>query len=359
MIAPERCPDVYFTAGYGHAAATLGGGRWECAGEDERALLPYVLTGADGGVDAASPYGYSGVHVSASCPAGHLRRFWAAATDRLRDAGASTLFLRFSPLDDASRRAAAELPGLTVTRRGDTITVPTGGGADAVWAGLAGRARTAVRKAEQAGHRCRLRRAEAADLGADAPFRTLYERTMLRVGAAAGYHFPDGYYPALLAGLGGGLLLAEVSRPAEPPVAAALLMLHGDRVHYHLAGSAPAAGAGGAGNLLLWTVLRWAADTGRAVVHLGGGVSGEDGLFRFKRSFGGERTAFWTGAVVLDEAAYRRRLHEHAARLGVPPHQIERSGYFPGYRYVEPAGPAPSVPSAHRISVSPAQMRSG
>lgn len=338
--ADDSRPDVYFTAGYGHAAAMPGGGRWDCAGRDGVALLPYVLTDTgDGCVDAASPYGYCGIHVAPACPAAELKRFWASAADRLRDSGVIALFLRFSPLDDASRQAAAALPGLTLTWRGDTITVPTRGGADAVWAGLEGRARTAVRKAERSGYACGLRPAETGDLRAGAPFRSLYEQTMLRVGSSAGYHFPDGYYAALLAGLGPRLLLAEVRRPGEPPVAAALLMLHQERVHYHLAGSTLAATSAGAGNLLLWTVLRWAADTGRAVVHLGGGVSGEDGLFRFKRSFGGTRTAFWTGAAVLDDAAYRLRVLDRAAQLGVPVTEIERSGFFPGYRYAGSGGP--------------------
>jgi lipid II:glycine glycyltransferase (peptidoglycan interpeptide bridge formation enzyme) len=115
-------------------------------------------------------------------------------------------------------------------------------------------------------------------------------------------------------------------------VAASLVFRHRERAHYHLAGSAPEALRQGANNLLLWTILRWAAEAGCAVVHLGGGVRPDDGLFTFKRSLGGTRTAFWTGAVVPRPDRYQALLAARAGELGRSVDELRNTGFFPAYR---------------------------
>jgi len=333
-LPDAACPDVYFTAGYGRAAALTRGGDWELLRDDDRILLPYVRTPAGGGgFDAASPYGYSGLYVAPGCPPHRVAGFWAQARRSLRSAGVVAVFLRCSPLDEAGTAALGALDGVRLTRRGDTVTVPVAAGPDAVWAGMRGRSRTAVRKAEQAGLAGDIRAAEPADLAPDGPFRRLYADTMRRVGGAAGYLFGDDYYAALRTGLGPGLRLARVRDRAGDVQAAALVLVHGGRVHYHLSGSTAAGGRAGANNLLLWSILRWAAERGADCVHLGGGVSAEDGLFRFKESFGGRRTRFFTGAVVLDPAGYDRLVAHRAAELGRTPPELVATGYFPAFRF--------------------------
>ncbi|MGW4462104.1 GNAT family N-acetyltransferase [Micromonospora sp. NPDC004704] len=327
------CPDVYFTAGYGRAAAGTEPGTWELAHRGDRILLPYVVRRLDATTsDAVSPYGYSGIHVETDCASIELAGFWRAALDHWRDTGMVTLFLRFSPLDLASVVAVQRLGVIELTRRADTITVPVNQGSTAIWAGMEGRSRTAIRKARNAGLGGTIRAAEPDDVVAGSPFRRLYEQTMLRVGSAPGYLFAQEYYRKLVDGLGKALLIAEVREPGGAVVASALVLRHRDRAHYHLAGSDPRTVRDGANNLLLWTILEWAAENGCALVHLGGGVRPDDGLFQFKRSFGGRRTQFWTGAVVLDERRYAGLLTEHARTLGRDVDELRRSGYFPGYR---------------------------
>jgi hypothetical protein len=330
--AEEYCPDVYFSQGYGIASASTQDGRWQSLRWEDRLLLPHVVRPAGNRYDAASPYGYSGIHVAAGCTTHDVTLFWKVAREVWRDAGVVAAFLRFSPLDDASREAVTVIDGLRLTRRGDTITIPVGVGADAVWSGMEGRARTAVRKAEKAGLSVGIRPALPDDLEPASPFRRLYEETMRRVRSAPGYIFDDRYYRTLSERLGDDLKLASVHAPDGQIVAASLVLVHRDRVHYHLSGSIETGSRSGANNLLLWTILRWAADTGRSVVHLGGGVRPDDGLFRFKRSFGGERTPFWIGAAVLDKPAYDQLVERRAGEMGVPPAELGASDYFPAYR---------------------------
>ena len=328
-LPDEQCPDVYFTAGYGIAAAANRGGSWRSAHWEDRILLPYIVS--DG--DAASPYGYSGIHVGGDCTAADLARFWHLAGEIWREQGVVSLFLRFSPLDEPSALSAAGLEDLTVIRRGETVTVPVEHGADRVWTAMEGRSRTAVRKAEAAGLTAGIRPARPDDLRDGAPFRRVYADTMRRVGSRPGYLFPDAYYVALLDGLGEGLWIAQVNRPDGAVLAASLVLVHRDRVHYHLSGSTPAGAASGANNLLVWTILRWAADHDRSVVHLGGGLAGDDGLFRFKRSFGGRVTPFRTGSAILDPPAYRRLVEHRARELGCTPRHLDENGFFPAYRW--------------------------
>jgi hypothetical protein len=326
-------PDVYFTPQYGASAAVLDGGTWHCArGDRDRILVPYIARPIDAGsggtahADAASPYGYCGLYADPGGDPGELTRFWNQTRQGWREQGIVTVFLRFSPMDPGSLRAARHLDGLELTRRGDTVLVPTGAGRDALWAGMASRSRNMVRKAEKAGLTASVRAATTADVAPGAPFRRLYEQTMDRVGGAAKYYFTDAYYRALL---DCPLHLATVCDAGGTVVAASLVLSHGDRAHYHLACSERDGARLGANNLLVWTILTWAEDGGRRLVHLGGGVSNEDSLFAFKSSFGGERAQFWTGAVVVDPAAYAALTAAREEALGT---SLADSAFFPRYR---------------------------
>lgn len=322
------CPDVYFTAGYGMAAAVAKHGRWEALHVEDRLLLPYVVTETgDGHLDAASPYGYAGIHVAPGSTEHDVAQFWRLVQEHWRDMGLVAMFFRFSPFEPV-----VTLDGVRTTHSGDTVTVPIDGDADALWDGMEGRSRTAIRKARSLGCTATVRPARATDLHGGSSFRVLYEQTMRRVGSKAGYLFGDTYYVKLLDGLGPSLLIAEVFSEAGGVCAAALVLRHRDRVHYHLAGSDLGAAGRGANNLLLWTVLRWAAGSGARLVHLGGGLRADDNLFKFKRSFGGRRTPFRTGAVVVDKGAYDKLVERRAAACGRSPGELVGTGYFPAYR---------------------------
>ncbi|WP_320065387.1 GNAT family N-acetyltransferase [Micromonospora sp. RTGN7] len=327
-------PDVYFGPGYGTASALAEEAEWRLVHWHDRILVPYLVRRVDADTnDGISPYGYCGVYVRPDTTPGELAEFWAQAVSAWRTAGMVSMFLRFSPLDphSASRVRAAGVAGLDP--RGDTVTVPVGDGAAGVWNAMAGRSRTAVRKAERVGLTADLRPASVDDVAAGTPFRLLYEQTMRRVGGAPGYLFTDPYYRALAAGLGKDLLLAEVTGSDGATVAAALVLRHGDRAHYHLSGSDPAAARDGANNLLLWAILRWAAETGCALVHLGGGLTPDDSLFAFKRSFGGRRSTLHTASVVLDARRYRALVAARARELGRPVDELAAGGFFPAYRH--------------------------
>lgn len=327
------CPDIYFTAGYGEASAIARGGDWHCLRWQDEIVLPYVVNTVHAGThDAASPYGYSGIHVAAPRGGEDLARFWKQVKEHWLDRRIVAMFFRFSPFDLESLHAVASLDDIVLTRRGDTIAVRVDIGPDAMWNNLRSSCRRQIGKARRAGLTAEVRAALPADVEAGAPFRILYEQTMRRVGSADGYLFSDDYYLRLVHGLGEGLAIVEVKDPDGQVVAASLIFAHRDRVHYHLAGSDGVSSALGCNNLLLWTILSWAADRGCRWVHFGGGLRPDDSLFRFKESFGGCRKQFWTGAAVVDPAVYERLLRQHAAATRSTAAHLKESGYFPAYR---------------------------
>lgn len=323
-------PDVYFTYGYGRA---------ELGADDEWVLIsspdgswqiPLVLRQfAPGVVDASSPYGYSGIYAHGGLSLEQRSAHWAETKDLLCDRGVVSLFLRDSPLVSTYTPPDDEV--VAVIRHHETVALDLGP-EEEMWAAMQGRARTAVRKARSSGLRVEVAPATAVDLAAEAVFRGLYEGTMARVGASAQYFFGDEYYARLLEGLAGGLLLCRVVDDAGAPVAACLVMRHGQLAHYHLSGSSPEGARMGANALMIWDVMTHLARGGARQLMLGGGAGPGSSLLRFKQSFGKAIVDFNASGVVIDEVRYRQAVQDRCDETSSTPEQLLATGYFPAYR---------------------------
>ncbi len=201
-----------------------------------------------------------------------------------------------------------------------------------VWDAMAGRCRTSIRKADKLGTTVTLTPATPAELAPGSDFRRLYECTMDKVDAHHYYFFGNSYYEALLAGLGEDLLIGLARDPHGEALAAALFMKGPRTLHYHLSGATLEGSRRGATNKVLWQAIQFAISEGLDGVLLGGGVSGGDGLERFKRSFGGEMRTFDAYGLIIDQQAYDDELRLTAARLGTEPAMLAGPGFFPAYR---------------------------
>lgn len=328
-------PSIYAEEAYG-LALTAGSDRsWSVFADSQNLWqLPVVVSPIlQGGFEASSPYGYSGIYADPSLSGEEVAEHWEHTLESLREAGVVSLFLRFPPF---------EYPGLGVeTFLGlnhlelevvsKTIEVATSE-PDKMWSGMSGRARTAVRKARNVGMTTEVCQASEANLGSGSAFRTLYESTMSRIGASSHHVYGDSYYSTLLSGLSERIFVVNVTTFEGKPAASAMILLDSAVVHYHLSGSDPQAAKSGANNLLLWTILEWSAQQSFQSVHLGGGLSADDSLFRFKESFGGASRDFWIGRTVIDQDRYAELATMRAELLGVTVTQLESSGFFPIFR---------------------------
>lgn len=333
-------PDVYFSPGYGAAVETSDGGRWEVAvGAAGRILSPYLLrpvpaslTGGEELWDAVSPYGYAGTYVAPSVIDEDLRRFRADLRSAQAARGVVAEFQRLGSLvpgAEALLRCDADADG---QRHNDTVEVDLSDGYDAFWTGAKGRHRTSVRKARRSGLRWEECPASSTELLEGGAFRNLYDSTMERVQAKPYYFFEDAYYERLLDALGDDLRLARVFDQDGQTSAAALFMRWGERLHYHLAGSRPDAARAGANNLLIDSMIGWATEAGLRRLHLGGGLTADDALFRFKTQFGGERLPFHLLRTVLDPQRVATLTERRALETDRSPDDLRRSGFFPPYR---------------------------
>ena len=191
------------------------------------------------------------------------------------------------------------------------------------------RARARVRRAEEFG--CRAEVVPATPTLIEET-RQLYEETMHRVGAADNYFFSSSYYTNL-AKLGEQLQIARVLDDRGTCIAACFVLVDPDFAHNHLQGSTRS--VLGMENLLLWSIFRWAAEVGLKGVHMGGGLSDGDSLFKFKSTFGGEVTRYSLGRSIIREDVYETLLAEHAREIGSTPSELSSGNFFPAYRVMK------------------------
>lgn len=303
------CHDVYHLPGY-HRAYETGG--------EARAVAFHVEIGGDSlfhplmirpirrvGTapvsedwnDAESVYGYSGP-LATTNDQQFLAEAWAAFDDWCRGEAIVSEFIRYNPLIKNHVFAA---PGSRTWLDRQTVVLRLDQGEEALWRGYAGEHRTSIRKAQKSGVTC-----EQRELGEALPaFIEIYRETMRGLGADDFYLFSEEHYASLAEGLGNGLVLF-MARHEGRDIAGALFLVHGDRLHYHLAGNSQEHRHLAGSNLLIHSAGLWGMARGLTRIHLGGGRSAapDDSLLGFKARFSRERCDFHLGTRVLDESAY-------------------------------------------------------
>ena len=295
LVDASPTPDVYFRTGYCAAYEAAGEGQL-VALRAPTALFPLLLRelpyGQDG-FDAVPPFGYGGI----------------------------------LPLDEGGNLHALEgvfeLDWVERREHGPTSAVELARVADGRLAGM-----SKGRKADLNVARRELEVAWDAGEGALERFRAVYDETMIRLGASQYYLFPPQYYRALADGLG-DLLGVALARRADEVVGGALFLADavGAFAHYHLSGASDVGRKLKAGTLLVHEGAMWAAERSCEVLHLGGGATGDDSLYAFKRSFGGEEHTYSLAAFVADADRYRALVARRAEDPEPP-----RPGFFPAYR---------------------------
>lgn len=326
---------VYQSRGYGEASSSTIGGTWDVLGDAEgRWRIPLCISdvGSTGYRDATSPYGYAGIAADAELNPAEIGLAWEETLKSLASRDIVSVFLRFAPYREDVRRFRA-LPGLEIVELSQTVVVDLADESK-MWAAMAGRSRTAVRKADKVGLRSRVIETNPLNLRAGEGFRHVYDTAMERVKASPAHRHQDEYYRKLTSADDIDVRLIEVLDNEESVVAATLLLVDDEAVHYHLSGSLMHAAKSGANNLLIWTAMRWAAEQGHARLHLGGGTSRDDSLYKFKASFGGRSLPFFAGRLIVMPEAYEHLVAQQAKNVGMDPQALRSLNFFPAYRAV-------------------------
>ena len=322
LVDAAPTPDVYFRPGYCRAYEAAGEGRLVSV-RTNGALFPVLLRElpfGEEGWDAVTPYGYGG-HLPLVAEADpvtdlHQLRDWCVSN------GVVTALLRLHPLLGGLADLSGT-DGIEVRHHGPTTAIDLSRIEDGRLGGM-----SKGRKADLSVARRELVVSWESDHEALGRFRAVYDETMTRLGAAGHYLFPAEYYRALAGGLGDRLGVAAALRDEEV-VGGALFLADpvGRFAHYHLSGTTDAGRELKAGTLLVHDGALWAAERGAELLHLGGGTSGADSLYAFKRSFGGDEFGYSFATLVADEQRYDALV----ARRAEEPEPL-RPDFFPAYR---------------------------
>jgi hypothetical protein len=316
--------DVYFRPGYCGAYEAASHGR-AVAVVTEGAVFPLLLRPlpfGEEGFDAATPYGYGGLlprdaSVTGAVPASEVRqlRDWCVT------AGVVSCLLRLHPVLGGPRQlSGVDEPGLDIREHGPTTAIDLSRLRNGRLEGMS--------KGRKADLTIARRELELAWDGEDAleQFREVYDDTMRRVGAGEFYLFPPEYYRALRDGLHDRLGVALALLDGEA-VGAALFLAGPRFAHYHLSGTAEAGRELKAGTLLVHAGAEWAHARDCELLHLGGGTTGADSLFAFKKSFGGETYTYAFATLIADRDRYKALVARRAEEPEAP-----RPEFFPAYR---------------------------
>ena len=156
-------------------------------------------------------------------------------------------------------------------------------------------------------------------------FRLIYNGTMDRDKADSYYYFESKFYESILKDLPHNAQVFWAEKDGKV-IAASIMLTANSRMNYHLSGSLREFGSLAPTNLLLYQAALWGNVNGYKTFYLGGGVgSGEDCLFKFKRSFfKGDLKKFYIGNKIYNVERYNELI---AMRKN-----IENLSYFPKYR---------------------------
>jgi hypothetical protein len=326
LVDASPAADVYFRPGYCRAYEAAGHGR-TVAVVTEQALYPLLLRPlpfGEEGYDAATPYGYGGVLPLG--PAGSLGSDPVSEVRQLRDwcvtNGVVSCLLRLHPLLGGPDQLSG-MDDVGIREHGPTTAVDPRR-IDAATGRLDGMSKG--RKADLTIARRELELSWEAGDDALESFRTIYDDTMERLGAGEFYLFPPEYYRALREGLGERLGVALALHDGET-VGGALFLADRRFAHYHLSGTTDVGRELKAGTLLVHAGAEWARAQGCELLHLGGGTSGADSLFAFKKSFGGDTFTYAFATLVAD----RKRYDELVARRSEESEPLQPD-FFPAYR---------------------------
>jgi hypothetical protein len=289
-------------------------GRALCA-VDDGVLYPFLLRelplGAEG-ADIVTPYGYGGAFRTG--PVGP-DAFWAAFDAWAAAQGVVSELVRFSLFRDR----LLPYPGEREQRLVNVVR-DLGPREDELWMDYEHKVRKNVKKALRSGLH-----AEIDETGERLDdFLRIYDQTLDRRLAPGRYRFPRTFFERIRDRLPGQFVYAHVLH-GDRVVSSELALLSATSAYSFLGGTDEESFVLRPNDLLKVELIRWAKAAGKQRLVLGGGFEGEDGIFRYKRSFAPHGLVpFEIGTRILRPDAYAE-LTERAGGAREP-------GFFPAYR---------------------------
>ena len=263
--------------------------------------------------DIATPYGYGGWIIEGK---GNEKLFsayqwWLQKNDIISE------FVRFHPMLKNHEKCTRFYE---VTQLGEVVHMDLDS-PELIWNNITSKNRNMIRKAIK--NNVKIYNGRFPEIFDK--FRVIYNTTMDKDNAEAYYYFKEPFYESIINDLPQNAQIFWAEKDGLI-IATSIILGANGKMNYHLSGSLQEYGSLAPGNLILYTVALWGCANGYKTFYLGGGVgSGEDSLFKFKRSFyKGEINHFYIG-----KKTYNQNMSEE---LIAKRNEIENPGFFPQYR---------------------------
>lgn len=246
--------------------------------------------------DAMVPYGYGGPIIKGILDEKDIKNCIDEINSICRSQGIISQFLRFHPLFDEQSVFYDYFDAKTFK---STIYIDTIN-EEKIWSNMDSSNRNMIRKAQKSGVTIEFDKGERLD-----EFIDVYNSTMDSHNAEEYYYFNREYFEYLINEMCDNIIFAY-SILEEKIIGASIFFYNKEYMHYHLSGTYREYKQYASTNLLLYEAAKWASQKGIKKLHLGGGISSEDSLFKFKKKFNkyGIRD-FYVGRLISNEEKYR------------------------------------------------------
>lgn len=319
--------DVYYLSGYVKSFMLHGDGEPQLLyyeNEGLKAIYVYMKrkTAIEGYYDSVTPYGYGGVLFEGDTSEEHLRTFWKAYVEKMKEEGIVDNFVRYHPV---LSNAIPMKQISNVIDLGKTIAIDLTS-EEVIWNNIISKNRNMIRKAEKNGIEIR----HGKDMELFKEFKHIYNTTMEKDHAEEYYFFGDAFYESIHRDLHDNYEMFYAVMDGQI-IAMSIMLFSNNQMHYHLSGSMLEYRNLAPSNLLLYKAALWGCEHGYKTFHLGGGVgSGEDGLYKFKAAFNrNSNCLFSIGKEIFDSEKYEELIEERASSDIEFNHE---SKFFPLYR---------------------------
>jgi len=344
LVDNSECQDIYYRPGYVRAYETAGSDRAVAvtvAAGGSTFLVPLIIRplrqisfGHEmDGYDAITPYGYGGLlHVDRPLENSQdtIQEFCDSLRGWCLENGVVSILLRLHPLLQQEEWFHRSQSGVILAPYGRTVALDLHD-----WNEnkdrLSGLSRGRRADLNRAHRHLRLTWASESPehIGEHLlHFQKIYEERMKELEANKSYFFPPEYYFSLASGLGRDFDVS-LAWSGDELVAGIIYMAGPQFAHAHLTGANETGRLYGASTMLINEGARWARRRGCRWLHLGGGKSGEDALFEFKKTFGGSLFQYSSVWIIADPMRYERLVSIRRAQQGLPE---PRANFFPEYR---------------------------
>ncbi len=247
--------------------------------------------------DFATPYGYGGWILEGKTE--NSTQLFCEYENWCIDNNIVSEFVRFHPVINNSELSAQ---CYDVIPLGNTVTLDISS-PEVIWENITSKNRNVIRKAEKSGVEIKI----GNEPWLYEKFTEIYNMTMEHDNADKYYFFSKEFYDSIREDLANNSQIFYAEKDGEI-IAASIMIYANGKLNYHLSGSLFEYRTFAPSNLLLYKAALWGCENGYKTFHLGGGVgSGEDNLFKFKKSFfrKDELTRFAIGKKVFMKEKYQ------------------------------------------------------